>query len=293
MSRQAGVIGRLQAHSLGLSERRIEGLVNREEWVPLLPGVYGSAASARSWEQRLVAVSIWVGPDAVFCDRTAAYLHGFLEERPEVIEVCSARRLRPRPGVRVVRRALERGDVVKKGPFRLTHPSRTMVDLAAVLDEEDLEITLHAGASRKIVSLPRVARRIDGMETRGRKTLVLRRLVDVCPGRPPESPTETRTLRILRRIAPPLPETQFVVVLAGKRRRVDFAYPDRRKAVESDSYEFHIRPWDFERNLEKRALLRLAGWDVFAVSSLLVRDSAADAERQLHSFVHDQPFMDI
>jgi hypothetical protein len=235
----------------------------------------------------------WAGPGAVFCDRTSAYLHGLIERRPERVDVCSERRLR-HPEIRAVRRSLDAHDVVVKERLPITHPCRALIDLAGVVDEETLEAALHLGLNRHLFTRERLERRILSLTPQGKKAIAtLRELVNVCPKRPPESTPETRAFRILRKIAPPMPETQYWIVLEGERFRLDFAYPNLRKNVECDSHLFHTRPEDFERNLRKRAMLRRAGWDVFAVSAKLLGDEPLKAEVILRDFVHGPHRLDI
>jgi very-short-patch-repair endonuclease len=91
----------------------------------------------------------------------------------------------------------------------------------------------------------------------------LRRVLD---GRPPgtaatESELETRFVQLLRRAGLPEPVRQYEVydgfALVG---RIDFAYPDRRLAIELDGLGAHADR--FQRDRTRQNGLVLMGWTV-------------------------------
>jgi very-short-patch-repair endonuclease len=76
-----------------------------------------------------------------------------------------------------------------------------------------------------------------------------------------ESVLETRLLRLIRAAGLPLPVPQYEVRVDGKLiARVDFAYPDRRIALEADGYAFHAGKSDWSRNLARQNALTRLRW---------------------------------
>jgi very-short-patch-repair endonuclease len=58
----------------------------------------------------------------------------------------------------------------------------------------------------------------------------------------------------------PEPQRQFTVQVDGNTFRLDFAYPERRLAIELDGYAFHSSPERFRADRERQNLVSLAGW---------------------------------
>ena len=58
----------------------------------------------------------------------------------------------------------------------------------------------------------------------------------------------------------PMPDYQHEITLDSCRRRLDFAYPELRIAIEVDGYEFHSRYERFEDDRVRANALELAGW---------------------------------
>src|SRR5262249_39887623 len=56
------------------------------------------------------------------------------------------------------------------------------------------------------------------------------------------------------------PEHQWALVLAGQRRRLDFAYPEHKVAIEVDGYESHSRYDVFEDDRARANELVVRGW---------------------------------
>lgn len=71
----------------------------------------------------------------------------------------------------------------------------------------------------------------------------------------------------------PKPATEFHF-LEDRNFRFDFAWPDRKIAVEVQGTQHRIRD-RFHADIEKRALALLAGWRVLEVSGRAVRDGRA------------------
>jgi hypothetical protein len=84
-------------------------------WTRLHPAVYLVGGHRLTDEARLWAAWLWAGDDAVVSGRAAAFWHRLLPELGPRVEltVPPVRKPRPRPGVRVCRRALPDADITR------------------------------------------------------------------------------------------------------------------------------------------------------------------------------------
>ena len=79
-----------------------------------------------------------------------------------------------------------------------------------------------------------------------------------------ESRLEVALLRLIRESGAPRPVPLLEAVVAGGRRvRFDFAWPDRRLAVEADGRRWHATTTDFERDLARHNAVTAAGWRLY------------------------------
>ncbi len=82
-----------------------------------------------------------------------------------------------------------------------------------------------------------------------------------------QSEFERRLFSLLRAAGVPLPVPQFEVVLpAGRRAFLDFAWPEVRLAVEADSYRHHASRVDWARDHTRNNLLVALGWRILPVT---------------------------
>jgi hypothetical protein len=95
ISRQAGVIGRPQALTHGLSGDQVDRLLQKGAWSRLLPGVYLAAEAPLSWQAWAFAAVLFAGPGAVLVGPTAAALREWTpRELPIFVAIPPERRVR-------------------------------------------------------------------------------------------------------------------------------------------------------------------------------------------------------
>lgn len=182
--RQGGVISYEQARAVGFTKNAIQHRLESGVWARVLPGVARMFWAEDSWDTRCEAAALWLGAEGALSHLTAAKLHDFDVEPQCVVHVTTRRgrgRLR-RSGFTAHRSRCALRTVQVSG-FRVTEPARTMVDLAAVLDELELErllrLALLCGQVTRAAMQAEVARLTRG--NRGAKKLrrVFNRLVRV------------------------------------------------------------------------------------------------------------------
>ena len=262
----AGVFHREAARNAGLSRHQIQLRVRSGQWVEVLPGVYRHAATPLPDDGARRAALLWAGEGAVLSHRSAATLlrlDGCREERPELI--VPARRNPRTPRVIVHRSGpVPRSDLSRRDGLPVTGAVRTILDLAQVLDDEQLELAVESARRVHATQLDAIRARLGdrggpGHYGSGR----LRSILDALDGTAAaESVLEVKVARLLRATTFPAPVRQHPIAVFGRRCRLDFAWPRARVALECDGRAFH----DFQRDRTRWRHLGAAGWRVLPVT---------------------------
>lgn len=135
---QFGVFSRRQATEGGLSPSAISRRTSSGAWVRVLPAIYRLNSAPPTWQQLAVAAWLWAGRDAVLSHRAAAKLWELDGAGCDFAELWVPTSVRsPSSRVRLhVTNDLRSGEVQSRGPFRVTRPTRTLIDLASVVEED-------------------------------------------------------------------------------------------------------------------------------------------------------------
>jgi very-short-patch-repair endonuclease len=248
-----------------MSSSSIQRRCAKGAWRAELPSVYAFSAAPRTWLQRCMVVDLWAGPKSAIGYRSASGLLGFGNGRPSRLEVVTLRDLKsPYPGITVHRsRQLESDDITIVSSIRVTTPSRTLLDLASVLDEAQLEDALDAALRRHSTTLATLVQMVEGNRAKGHKgTSALRRLLAAHDEAVCESPLETRFMRLVRRFDLPRPVLQYEIEADDHRARVDFAYPTLKIAIEVDGYRYHAGRKAWSRDAARANRLVRLGWRI-------------------------------
>ncbi|MGH2756233.1 MAG: endonuclease domain-containing protein [Actinomycetota bacterium] len=258
-ARQFGLFERDQARHLGMSDDAIYREVASGRAIRAYPRVYRDAASPQRWEQDLFAALLWAGKEAAASHRAAAALWSLDGSEPSVIELTVPSSRKSPNGVVAHKGSLGPGEVTNVSSMRVTSPTRTILDLAAVIDEAALEIALDSALRRGLTSLSYLQRKHEERSARGRRGtgVVSRLLRERTPcERAPESPLETKFVRLLREARLPAPHAGHEV---GP-YRLDFAYPSIKLGIELDGYAFHSSKAAWQRDHKRHNELVALGW---------------------------------
>lgn len=173
-------------------------------------------------------------PDAVLSFLTAAVLWGIWQKEPREIHVTVPRTRNPkRNGVKLSRRDLPPGDLVKRHRLPVTSIVRTLIDLATVLDDEDLEQVVAEADARERIGLDVLRHRLEGRSEPGAARL--RALLDRHALVLPASKLERLFLPLAAEAG--LPKPQMQTQLGSS--RVDFYFRELNLVVECDSLRYH------------------------------------------------------
>ena len=266
--RNEGVIAYEDACRNGITKHQLQRRSSAGVIIRRYPRVYVAAGSPRTPLQDLAAVFAWAGADAVFSGRTAAafwQLHGFPLGPPYELSVARYMRSCSRD-IQVHRvKAWGRGDVCRKGRWRLTTPARTLIDLAAVLPNHALRDVLDEILIRDLCTSSRLKRRLDDSGRQGRPgSGSLLALLDEFDGSDllPRSVLESRYIRASIKAGLPKPAPQWPVEAQGKRYSIDFAYPTFMLAIELDGWRFHGTRRAWEADIDRSNALVASNWRV-------------------------------
>jgi very-short-patch-repair endonuclease len=255
--RQHGVVTIGQLESAGLARPAVKHRVACGRLTPIHRGVYQVGPLAAALGREMAAV-LACGPDALLSHHSAAGLWGIRPAHRDPIHVTvSVRDARSRPGIRVHRATLNPSlNAAVKDGLPLTNPARTLLDLAPLLAQHDLDRATEQAQVLGVATHEQIARILDDNRG-GRGTKALRRALHDEPSLT-RSEAERRLRDLIRKAGLPRPETNARV--AGY--EVDFFWPAHKLIVEVDGYAYHSPRAAFERDRLRDTNLQAAGYRV-------------------------------
>ena len=272
------------ARGSGWSRRQLDQMLADGTLRRVLRGVYDLAEAPDTLESRAAALALVATPFGVFCDRTAAWLHGVdayefreLEILPDLdCLVLRGRHRIERTGCRGGERDLAPHDICVIDGLQVTTPLRTALDLACMLPRAAALAVLDA--FMRIYKLTRTTYLRELPRYRGRRGVVQLRELILLATHLAESPAESRTRLAVIDAGIPAPRPQHWVHEHGVALfRLDLAWPKSRVAVEYDGEEWHDRTDDQRESTRlRRQWLREHGWIVIVVTKESFAPAALD-----------------
>jgi hypothetical protein len=267
-SSQHGVVSAAQAGAVGLTLDNLRTRVGARLLVPVHRGVYRHAATPGSPKADLMAAVLACGGGAVASHRSAGRLWRLRDVprwRPEVT-VCRTS-CPMAPGIVVHRTdTLAPEDVAAVDGIPVTSVARSLLDLGALLPPPVLATTAEDACIRHLVTPLDLVATLERLGRPGRRgASALRTVVrGLVPPKDLESRLEHDLLRLIRASGAPPPVAQLDALVGGGRRvTFDFAWPDRRIAIEADGRRWHATSRDFERDLARHNAVQAAGWRLY------------------------------
>jgi very-short-patch-repair endonuclease len=286
---QDGVISLAQANKAGLTSSSVRSRVRTGQWQALFPGVYRLSGSPRGFRQLARAAVLYAGAGSALAGETAAELHGFPRLGSEAVELVTVRDLRRIKGVRIRRvRRLDRSHIRVVEGLPTTNEARTLIDLCAWGDANDLRAVLEHLLRSKRVTLEEVRRARRGLKrARGWPKLeaILRSFERG------EAVSESEAESVMRELLDswelPRATRQRAVKAGGRLRRLDFLWSNR-VALEVDGFFWHWGPVDSENDRMRRNALSAAGYRVFHATWGSIHDQPETLYKQLRPLLGKQ-----
>lgn len=160
-------------------------------------------------------------------------------------------------------------DVVTVDSIPATSATRTLLDLGTCTDAAELRRLIDRARRLRLTHPQALVARFMSFGQQGRRGAAVLREVLTELDRDlalVESDLETMLLGIIVEAGLPMPVMQHEVRVAGRRYRLDAAYPEHLIAIEGDGFEFHSGREQFERDRARQNDLVLAGWVVLRFS---------------------------
>jgi hypothetical protein len=230
---------------------------------------------------RLRGLDLSCGTIVPACLGTAAAMHGFDTEEPPDLHVLSPPRCRLRSADGLVVHRRDGAPLVNVDGRRVTSPAWTAVEVARSLRRPRALATLDAALRSGRCNLAELWR--AAVEQAGRRGIVaVRELLPLADGRA-ESPMESEARLAMIDGGLPIPELQYELIDGnGQLRRLDFAWPDQRVAVEYDGMDWHSGADAMRRDRERHVALLDIGWVVIVIVFDDVRHRSWDFVTRVH-----------
>lgn len=225
------MITREQLLGLGYSNEAVDHRIESGWLHPIHAGVYAVDRPELTREGYLIAAVLACGEGAALSHDSAAELWGIRPRGPGCIHVSVfAHRDPRRRGIRLHRRTYF--ELTRRKGIPVTTPVCTLVDVAARLDDEQLERAVNEAINRDLTDPDRLRAAVAGMRyRRGARRLL--KLLDRDTFVVTDTRLEQRLVRIARAAGLPKPQAQRR--LEGG--RVDLYWPGL--IVEADSLRYH------------------------------------------------------
>jgi hypothetical protein len=263
---QRGTVSHEQLLSAGVSEDQVTRWLVSGRLHSLHEGVYAVGHVALPAGGAFMAAVLAGGEGAVLSHRSAAAHLGLLSWSPRQVEVMVPRSgERDRDGIRFHRPKIygPQDRWVFDG-IPCTTVARTLVDLGAVLRLPQLERAVEQAELLRILDIKAIADVLARI-SRPRGVRNLRRCLGAerLDGSLAQSNLERRFLRLCVDAGLPRPRLQHPIEYApGAWHKVDFAWPDRRLAIEVDGGAVHTTRTAARRDRRLDRQIRAADWRV-------------------------------
>jgi very-short-patch-repair endonuclease len=281
-ARQHGVISRLQLIRLGLSDDEIDRRIKAGRLHPLHRGVYAVGHRNISREGRYLAAVLFAGEGAVLSHRAAADVWELRASRESEIDVIAPAHRRGDANVRIRQDQLDPSETTRRHGIRVTKPLRTLLDLAAVVSQKELERAIRQAVYRRLTTTALLADAVhERTGRRGAKSMGIALIhLGEAPGQT-RSDLEDDFLIFLRKHRLPMPELNMKTPVG----EVDCMWREQRLIVELDGRDAHDSTPAFEADRERDAALQASGWRVIRITSRRMRHDGQRLASELRAIL--------
>jgi hypothetical protein len=245
-----------------VSRHHFESVLKRRSLERIWQGIY--CRGEPTDELRLRGLDLSCGRRVPVCLATAASMYGFDTENPPDLHVLNppGHQLRPVDGLVVHRR--DGAPLIKVGDRLATTPAWTAIEVARGLRRPRVLATLDAALRSGTCSRAELSR-VAKLHAGRRGIVAVRDLLLHADPRA-ESPMESEARLAMIDGALPSPELQYEIIDGNcELRRVDFAWPEQKLAVEYDGLDWHGNPDAMRNDRRRQAALNDVSWTVMPI----------------------------
>lgn len=282
-SRQFDVVTARDFCACRVSRQWLRRRIETGEWIQIHRAVFKLGSNIPNLDQLEMAAILAAGDGAVLSHTSAAGRLGLDVPRSETVQITipASRRVTELYGVRLWRsKSLHEKDITKRGPFRLTHLARTMIDLAAVLDDAWLRIAFDSALRQRRTNLAWISRALSTHRKCWRGADRLRALVDEYQFEDEVPDSVLESLGVELALATGRQPKRHWNVFDGKQliAEVDLAWPEVRLGVEFDGWKQHGSRSAFFRDRARDRAAHSFGWVILRYTW---RDVTGDRESMI------------
>jgi predicted transcriptional regulator of viral defense system len=264
MTENGGVLTRSAALAMGMPSATVQEWVEVGHLVAVGRGLY-VLPGVLTAERTLLQAAV-VALDAVVSHESAARIHGLDGINPTRVTVSVPVRRSNRFADVTVHQLTDvtPEHIMMVNGIPVTDPTRTIIDLAAVVKGKSLAACLDQAVRMGATTYEATAEMLETLARKGKPGVVkLRRVLEPRLGGHivTESTLESRLLGVIADGGLPTPATQYRPPWLRKvNGRVDLAYVEQEILIEGDSRRWHMTPDAFQLDKTRDNLAQLAGW---------------------------------
>jgi len=264
-SKQFGVVNRADLAITDVSWKWLHGRLATGEWKRVHRGVFRLGCNQPTLDEREMAALLAAGEGAVLSHTSAARRLGLDVSRDESMHITihASRKAKVR-GAKVWRSRNISRDIGNRGLLRLTNLPRTLIDLAAILDDGELRAAFDSALRQDTANAAWISLVLNRHGPGRRGVGRLRALVDEHRrgDEVPDGALESLGLELAKATGPEPQLHLNVLDEAHHVAEVDLAWPELKLCVQFDGWKIHRTRAAFVRDRKQdRALVRL-GWTV-------------------------------
>jgi very-short-patch-repair endonuclease len=261
--RQHGVVARWQLLAMGLGAGAIEHRLRAGRLFLMHKGVYVVGRQSLTPRGYWMAAVLAAGPGAVLSYNRAAELHGIRQSHQVKVDVTIPKGHRSdRPTIRIHSSTLDPEDIATVDGIPVTSVARTILDLAGVLDEDQLLQVIEEGDRLGTFDLRAIERAMARRPKSGGVAKLRHILADYRDAPDLRSKLERDFYALIKTAG--LPPPQLNTMVAGF--LVDVCWPQWRLVVELDGRGFHDRRRAFETDRIKDAKFQRHGYRILRIT---------------------------
>jgi hypothetical protein len=285
-NRQHGVVSiRQLTGRLGYSESAVRRAADGGRLHRLHRGVYAVGHTRLTQQGRCLAAVLASGRGALLSHDSAAWLWGISTKSPVPYAVTTPVRRKPRPPI-VLHYAgnLTHEDRALREGIPVTSVARTFLDVAATSRPRRLQRMLERSEELRLFDLEPVESVLARNKGHHGAGPLSRAIALYKPAPFTRSGLERRFLDLVHEVGLPQPTTGFNE--AGF--ELDVYWPQRRFAVELDTFETHGSRAAFERDRLRQEELKLAGIEMVRVTGARLDREPAEVMRRIAHLLADR-----